>query len=92
MCKNTFEINLFYRFVNHAHQEKYIGKQCNGIDLPEMNYDSIKRELLPMINNKEYHSKDEQFNHNNSGIQGYMTKDKRYIYQFKSEYSLLHHH
>jgi len=64
-------------FVNHAHQEKYIGKQCNGIDLPEMNYDSIKRELLPMINNKEYHSKEEQINHNNSGIRGYMTEDKR---------------
>ena len=27
-----------------------------------------------MINNKEYHSKDEHFNHNISGIQGYMKK------------------
>jgi len=64
-------------FVNHTHQEKYIGKPCNGIDLPDMNYDAIKRELLPMLNNKEFHNKEEHIDHHGSGIRGYMSEDKR---------------
>jgi len=64
-------------FVNHTHQEKYIGKPCNGIDLPDMNYDAIKRELLPMLNNKEVHNKEEHSDHHGSGIRGYMSEDKR---------------
>lgn len=64
-------------FINHTHQEKYIGKPCNGIDLPDMNYDAIKRELLPMLNNKEFHIKEEHNDHHGSGIRGYMSEDKR---------------
>jgi nicotinic acetylcholine receptor len=64
-------------FINHTHQEKYIGKPCNGIDLPDMNYDAIKRELLPMLNNKEFHNKEEHIDHHGSGIRGYMSEDKR---------------
>lgn len=64
-------------FVNHTHQEKYIGKPCNGIDLPDMNYDAIKKELLPMLNNKEFHNKEEHIDHHGSGIRGYMSEDKR---------------
>ena len=69
--------SIHFRFVNHTHQEKYIGKPCNGIDLPDMNYDAIKRELLPMLNNKEFHNKEEHIDHHGSGIRGYMSEDKR---------------
>jgi len=64
-------------YINHAEQEKYIGKVCNGIDLPDMNYDAIKREILPMLNNKEFHNKEESIDHHSSGIRGYMSQDKR---------------
>jgi len=64
-------------YINHSEQEKYIGKVCNGIDLPDMNYDAIKREILPMLNNKEFHNKEEHIDHQSSGIRGYMSQDKR---------------
>ena len=38
-----------------GHVDKTFGKPCNGIELPELNYEAMKRELLPMLNSKEYH-------------------------------------
>ena len=42
------------------------GGQCNGVPLPDMNYEAIKREIVPILHN------------NHSTARHFLTEEKRY--------------
>ena len=45
------------------------GGQCNGVPLPDMNYEAIKREIVPILHN------------NHSMARHFLTEEKRYTVQ-----------
>ena len=45
------------------------GGQCNGVPLPDMNYEAIKREIVPILHN------------NHSVARHFLTEEKRYTVQ-----------
>ena len=59
------------RFARHqTHQGKYYSnKSCNGVSLSEVNYDAIKREIIPIL---QHSVSEDHTEHNGSLGRGYL--------------------
>lgn len=61
------DINIPSPWIRFSHaQSQVAAPQCNGVPLPDMNYEAIKREIVPILHN------------NHSMGRHFLTEEKRY--------------
>ena len=73
------DINIPSPWIRFSHAQSQVagpgpgkpvyGGQCNGVPLPDMNYEAIKREIVPILHN------------NHSMARHFLTEEKRYTVQ-----------